>query len=142
MTSAQIFSIANLTVVPAWLMLVFVPRSRWTRLAACYVVPSVLAMLYLTLLVMNKPPDGAGFGSIEQVERLFSDRWLLLAGWIHYLAFDLFVGAWEADDAARIGLPHWYVVPCLALTFLVGPVGLLLYFAVRAAAGRLRAQPA
>jgi hypothetical protein len=56
---------------------------------------------------------------------------LLLAGWIHYLAFDLFVGSWEARDARQRGVPHLALVPCLALTFLFGPAGWLLYGAVR-----------
>lgn len=131
MSAADTFSFVNLTVLPAWLMLVFMPRSRWTRIVAAYAVPSALAVVYLTLLLMNKPPEGAGFGSIEQVERLFSSQWLLLAGWIHYLAFDLFVGAWEVRDAWRLKIPHGFVVPCLLLTFLIGPVGLAAYFIVR-----------
>jgi hypothetical protein len=73
-----------------------------------------------------------GFSSLEDVRRLFADPYLLLAGWVHYLAFDLFVGAWEVRDAQRLGIPHLLVVPCLVLTFLFGPAGLLLYGIVRA----------
>jgi chromate transport protein ChrA len=136
MTAAQTFTLVNLTVMPAWLMLVFAPRWKWTQAVAAYAVPSALAILYLSLLLMNRPPDGAGFGSLAQVERLFSDPWLLVAGWVHYLAFDLFIGAWEVRDAARRGIRHWYVVPCLLLTFLVGPVGLLLYLCMRGLVAR------
>jgi len=50
---------------------------------------------------------------------------LLLAGWVHYLAFDLFIGSWEVEDAAANGIPHWLLLPCLFLTLMVGPVGLL-----------------
>ena len=136
MTAAETFSFVNLTVIPAWLMLIFLPRSNWTRIVAAYAVPSALAIVYLTLLLMNKPPQGAGFGSITQVERLFSSQWLLLAGWVHYLAFDLFIGAWQVRDAWRLNIPHLLVIPCLLLTFLVGPVGLLAYFVVRLAVVR------
>jgi hypothetical protein len=136
MTAAETFSFVNLTVIPAWLMLVFLPRSNWTRIVAAYAVPSALAIVYLTLLVMNTPPEGAGFGSITQVERLFSSQWLLLAGWVHYLAFDLFIGAWQVRDAWRLNIPHLLVVPCLILTFLIGPVGLVTYFIVRLAVVR------
>ena len=62
---------------------------------------------------------------------------MLLAGWIHYLAFDLFIGGWETRDAVRNGIPHLLVIPCLLLTFMLGPIGLLAYFALRS--GRLRA---
>ena len=103
---------------------------------AAYAVPAALGIVYLTLLVMNTPPEGAGFASLAQVERLFSSQWLLLAGWVHYLAFDLFIGAWEVRDAMRLNVPHLLVIPCLVLTFLVGPVGLLLYFIIRLAVVR------
>ncbi|HEU6452531.1 MAG TPA: ABA4-like family protein, partial [Gemmatimonadaceae bacterium] len=61
----------------------------------------------------------------------FENPWALLAGWVHYLAFDLFVGGWEVRDAQRRGIPHLLVVPALVLTFLFGPGGLLLYLAIR-----------
>jgi hypothetical protein len=66
------------------------------------------------------------------VQKLFADPWLLLAGWVHYLVFDLFIGSWEVRDAGRLGIPHLLVVPCLVLSFLFGPAGLLLYGIVRA----------
>ena len=62
---------------------------------------------------------------------LFSNPWALLAGWVHYLAFDLFVGSWEVRDSQARGIPHWLVLPCLFLTFMFGPAGWLLYMAVR-----------
>jgi hypothetical protein len=62
---------------------------------------------------------------------LFSSPYALLAGWIHYLAFDLFTGAWEARDSAQIGISRWVVAPCLLLTFLFGPAGLALYLLLR-----------
>jgi hypothetical protein len=62
---------------------------------------------------------------------LFSNPWLLLAGWIHYLAFDLLVGSWEARDAHDRGVRHLLVVPCLILTFLFGPIGWLIYLGIR-----------
>ena len=55
----------------------------------------------------------------------------VLAGWIHYLACDLVVGTWEVRDAKRVGLPHWMIVPCLVLSFLLGPTGLVCYFLLR-----------
>jgi hypothetical protein len=61
---------------------------------------------------------------------------MLLAGWIHYLAFDLLVGGWEARDSRERGIRHWFVVPCLMLTFLLGPAGWLLYLGVRSTAAR------
>ena len=76
--------------------------------------------------------SAGGFASLAAVATLFSNPWLLLAGWTHYLAFDLFVGSWEVRDARERGIPHLCVLPCLALTFLFGPAGWLLYLALRA----------
>ncbi len=74
-------------------------------------------------------------GSLDALARLFADRRALLAGWVHHLALDLFIGAFEVRDARRLGIPHLLVVPCLVLTFLPGPIGLLAYLGLRAANG-------
>ncbi|NQW02707.1 MAG: DUF4281 domain-containing protein [Acidobacteria bacterium] len=118
--------------LPGWLLLAVMPAWRWTRVLAAYVIPGVLAALYLAVMLSDLNVMKGSFGSIEEVGRLFQNEWLLLAGWIHYLAFDLFVGAWQVRDAQRLEVPHLLVVPCLALTFIAGPVGLLAYFIVRA----------
>ena len=131
MTPSQLFTLANLSVVPAWLLLAILPKWKWTRIVAAYALPAALGVVYLLIMLQQFDLDGGGFGSLEEVSRLFQNPWMLLAGWIHYLAFDLFVGAWEVRDASRLSVPHAYVIPCLLLTFLAGPVGLLLYFIVR-----------
>ena len=64
---------------------------------------------------------------------LFTSPEIALAGWIHYLAFDLFVGAWEVRTARREGIAFLLVLPCLALTFLFGPAGFLVFSMLRAA---------
>jgi len=130
----RLFSIAGDIVLPVWLLLIFAPRWRWAQRLATFVVPLLLAAMYTALLLHGgraSIADGGGFGSLDQVARLFTSRDLLLAGWIHYLAFDLFTGAWAARDALRLGLSRWLVAPCLVLTFLFGPLGLALYLLLR-----------
>ncbi|MES1161991.1 MAG: abscisic acid-deficient protein Aba4 family protein, partial [Rhizobacter sp.] len=85
--------------------------------------------------------SGGGYGSIEAVQRLMAVPGLLTAGWLHYLAFDLFVGAWIAERAGVLGLPHLLVLPLLALTFLFGPLGWLAFAAVRLLWLRRHPQP-
>jgi hypothetical protein len=63
---------------------------------------------------------------------LFQNRWLLLAGWVHYLAFDLLLGAWQVRTARREGMSHLALLPCLLATFLFGPAGYLLFQSLRA----------
>ena len=132
MSPEKIFSLCSTLVLPGWLLLVFLPRWKWTARLVCPVlIPLVLALVYVYLVVTHFGQSEGGFGSLAEVSRLFQNPYNLLAGWIHYLAFDLFVGSWEVRDAQRVGVHHLLVVPCLLLTFIFGPAGLLLYFALR-----------
>ena len=131
MTAEQLFSILNLMAVAAWLPLVFLPRVRWTSTLLPVVMPLLLAVVYVVLVAATLPRSEGGFSSLAGVSALFDNPWLLLAGWTHYLAFDLFIGGWEVRDAQWRGIPHLLIVPALVLTFLFGPAGLLLYLAIR-----------
>lgn len=137
MSAELIFSLCGALATIGWLLLVFLPRRRWTARLVCPVlIPLLLAILYLWIVATTFVRTEGGFGSLAEVSLLFRNEWALLAGWIHYLAFDLFIGSWEVRDARRVGLHHLLVVPCLLLTFLFGPVGLLLYFILRASLRR------
>lgn len=132
MTPEQIFSVVNLVAVVPWILLVGLPGKRWvTGSITGLVVPMLFAFLYVGILVTTLGRTPGGFSSLEAVATLFSNPWALLAGWIHYLAFDLLTGTWEVRDARERGMPHLLVVPCLILTFLFGPAGWLLYIVVR-----------
>lgn len=131
MTAEQLFSILNLVTVAAWLPLVFLPRRRWATTLLPVAVPSALATIYVALVIATLTQGEGGFSSLTAVRTLFDNDWGLLAGWTHYLAFDLFIGGWEVRDAQRRGVPHLLVVPALVLTFLFGPAGFLIYLAVR-----------
>ena len=76
-----------------------------------------------------------GFGSIAQVRALFDVPGALVAGWAHYLAFDLFVGSWIAERAAARQMPHALLVPVLLLTFMFGPAGLLAFVLLKPSEG-------
>jgi hypothetical protein len=132
MSPETIFSICTKLVLPGWLLLLFAPRWKWTaRFIGAVLLPLALAGVYLFLVATHFGRTEGGFGSLAEVALLFRNPHNLLAGWIHYLAFDLFVGSWEVRDAQRLGIHHLVVVPCLVLTFIFGPVGLLLYFLLR-----------
>jgi len=117
------------------------PIRSWVWRATGLIVPALLAVFYIFLLAMGwGETPGGGFGSIGAVRALFANDAALTAGWLHYLAFDLFVGTWIACDGIEKGVLPILLVPCLLLTFLFGPVGLLLFLALRfAAARRVRA---
>ena len=132
MSPQQVFSVANAVALVAWIMLAILPGQPWvTKIITTKLVPSLLAVLYTAIVVSLFGRTPGGFSTLAGVQTLFSNPWLLLAGWVHYLAFDLLVGSWEVRDAREHGIPHWMVFPCLALTFLFGPAGWLLYTILR-----------
>jgi hypothetical protein len=131
MTAEGLFSILNLMTMAAWLLLILLPRVRWISTVLPVAMPCILAFLYTILMASALPGSEGGFSSLAGVSSLFENKWALLAGWVHYLAFDLFIGGWETRDAQRHGIPPLVIVPALVLTFLAGPAGLLLYLAIR-----------
>jgi len=127
------FRVANTVALAGWIVLVFFGRSRWVSgLLTGLVLPLLLAVAYSAILIAHWGESAGNFSSLAGVSALFANRWLLLAGWIHYLAFDLFIGSWQVRDSIRNRIPYLAVVPCLVLTFLFGPAGLLLYCILRA----------
>src|SRR5688572_20272807 len=139
-----IFSLASSLALLSWLALAASPyRASWSarvRAVTGYAVPLVLAVVYVLLFASHGMGDG-GYGSIAAVQRLMAVPGLLTAGWLHYLAFDLFVGAWIAERAGAMGLPHLLLLPLLALTFMFGPSGLLVFFMLRLWWSRRQPQP-
>ncbi|WP_089332816.1 ABA4-like family protein [Hymenobacter mucosus] len=135
-----LFSLANPLAMVGWVLLVVAPRWSGTRrLVHSGVLPLLLALGYALLIgfhYLSAQASEGGFASLAEVAKLFHDPWALLAGWVHYLCFDLCLGIWESLDAQRRGVAHWLLVPCLLLTFLLGPVGLLVYSIVRRLRGR------
>ncbi|MGI8931585.1 MAG: ABA4-like family protein, partial [Sphingomicrobium sp.] len=88
--------------------------------------PRAVGVAYIMLIQEGmRSAEGGGFGSIAEVRALFANDSALAAGWLHYLAFDLFVGSWIAREGPRSGVPRLLLIPCFALTFLLGPAGLL-----------------
>ena len=127
---ALLFKIANLIALVSWILLIGFPRTRITRHVVFQLgVPLLFAATYLVLIATSLEgfKAGGGFGSLEQVQKLFTFPRAVLAGWLHYLAFDLFVGSRIARDSQRRGIAAWAVAPALFLTFMFGPVGMLTY---------------
>lgn len=132
MKAEQIFSVVNLVAILGWLLIAILPRWRYTRIVVLSGgIPLLLAVAYTILIVIFFGKAEGGFGSLADVTKLFTNEWTVLAGWIHYLAFDLFVGSWEVRDSQKKGVSHVLVIPCLFLTFMFGPMGLLAYCILR-----------
>jgi hypothetical protein len=141
MTYETVYTIINLGVLPAWLLLALAPGAQVTRMIVhSGLYPLIIGVFYIVTLSMTlffgMGAEGGNFNSAAGVSQLFSHPLGILVGWSHYLVFDLFVGSWEARDAQRRGVPHWMLVPCLFFTLMFGPVGLLLYLVLRMASGK------
>ncbi len=130
------FSTAGILAMCGWIILLaspFIPT--WSNRIAGFIIPLLLSVGYVALFAFSRENDGGGFGSLAEVMKLFSYPNAALAGWVHFLAFDLFIGAWQCRTARAVGVRFWFVIPCLALTFLFGPLGLLVFLALRAFSG-------
>lgn len=145
MSPETLFSLVNLSVMPAWAMLIFAPRWRGTAaLVHSMAYPLALGGVYLAGLLASiifgpetlwGGADGAGFTSIAAVRQIFASDMGVIVGWTHFLVFDLFVGAWCARDASTRGFKHALLIPCLIGCFMFGPLGLVLYLGLRKVTG-------
>ena len=134
MDADAVFRISNLAALIGWVSLLFAWAAPiWPLRIAGLAVPALLSVGYTGLILAFWSRAEGGFGTLGEVMTLFTSREIVLAGWVHYLAFDLFVGAWEVGTARREGIAFLLVAPCLALTFLFGPAGFLAFTALRAA---------
>ena len=131
MNAETIFSVANIGAMAGWLLLALAPLRRGPIILAARGVGVLLAVAY-TGLMISRISSGApmDFSRLDGLAVAFGNPSVMLVGWVHYLAFDLWVGAWEAEVAPKWGVPHWALVPCLFLTFMLGPMGLLLFLVV------------
>lgn len=127
-----LFKIANFSVIPAWVLLIFVPRSNFTHyLVYSHAYPYFLGLAYAYLIFSNFGVGEGGMSSLSAIRASFERDAILLAAWIHYLIFDLFVGGWIVKDAAANGIRHITITPALIFTLILGPIGLLIYLILR-----------
>lgn len=133
MTAAEVFSLANLLVMPMWILMIVLPKWKATRFLMDYkVIPLVLSLVYaLYIVIAMRIGGGMDFGSLQSVMALFTEENAVLAGWVHYLAFDLLVGMWMIKQNEDLGIHQLLMAPCLLATFMLGPVGFLLFMFIR-----------
>ncbi len=126
------FSIASLAAMGCWAALILLPR-RWPVLPMLIrlIVPLALSIAYSVLILTHFFSSKGGFDSLANVRLLFQSDAALLAGWIHYLAFDLLIGGWIAKASDELGVSRLIQAPILVATFLFGPLGWLLFQGVR-----------
>jgi hypothetical protein len=137
----SIFGVANLWALLGWIILACAPKRETMLPYVFFGGSALLACLYAGLIVplmagwisdggpMGRAP--ADFTSLSGVMALFDSPGGATIGWVHYLAFDLFVGIWIARNADAHKISRWLQVPILFFTLMAGPIGLLLYLLLR-----------
>ena len=139
MSFEQLFSSASTLAMLGWVILIFLPRAwKWLNFVPSILIPLILSLFYSYLIARYFFSAEGGFDSLANVQQLFTHPGAALAGWVHYLAFDLFVGGYIAKRADEIGLSRLIQVPILLLTFMLGPFGYLLFMLVKMAMLRLK----
>lgn len=132
MDPSLLFSIANTIAMFTWIVLIIYPYSDRLRQIIIAVPITLLGLAYAYLVISSFQMDTFNdFGSLEGVMSLFQNQGAVLAGWIHYLAFDLMVGLYISSNAQKVGINRWFILPSLLLTFMLGPMGLLSYLSLR-----------
>jgi len=134
MTPSEVFSIANIMVFPMWILMIVFPKWKATRFLIDFkVIPIVLSLLY-AFYIISSIIEGPSmdFGSLQAVMQLFTVEDAVLGGWLHYLAFDLLVGMWMLNENNTLKIHPMIMAPCLLGTFMMGPIGFLLFMGVRA----------
>ncbi|WP_108801826.1 ABA4-like family protein [Aquimarina sp. Aq107] len=133
MTTADTFSIANMIAMPMWVLMILLPKWKITRFLIDFkIIPIALSLIYAFYIFQAiQIGGGMDFGSLASVMALFTEENAVLAGWVHYLAFDLMVGMWILDQNKKIGIHQLLIAPCLFATFMLGPIGLLLFLIIK-----------
>lgn len=114
MKAETLFQICNSAAPAGWVLMAVAPRWTWTRkIVLSGLFPLLLGLIYLGIIAATFGSSEGNFNSLVGVMKLFENPYAVTAGWIHYLAFDMFIGAWEVNDSQKHGISHWLVIPCL-----------------------------
>jgi Domain of unknown function (DUF4281) len=133
-SASLLFSSVNIVALLGWLGLaaaITLKKPFWRDVIVGQIWPAALSSVYTILIIFFWAKSEGGFDSLANVQKLFTYQWAALAGWVHYLAFDLFVGAWIAKRVLEENLPRLVLIPLLPLTFLFGPIGLFGFYVAR-----------
>ena len=133
MTPSEVFSISGMLAMPMWILMIFLPKWKVTRFLIDFkIIPLLLSIIYAIYIFISIRQGGMmDFGSLASVMQLFTVENAVLAGWVHYLAFDLVVGMWMLDQNKELKIHPVVMAPCLFGTFMFGPIGFLLFMIIK-----------
>ena len=130
---SNLFKITSYLAIIGWLVLAFLPNWSMSDTVIKSGIVVILSIFYVYILFIHKNIAGekyprGSFADLQGVINLFQNPKSVLAGWVHYLAFDLMIGLYIKNKANAIGMSHWLQIPCFFLAFMFGPAGYLLFF--------------
>ena len=131
---STIFQLSSLLVMPFWALMIFLPHWGWTKRimgSLWTVVPASLLYVVLIAPMFTNVAGDIMKPSLDGIAALLGTPAGATVGWMHFLAFDLFVGRWAYLDSRAHGFTAWLVSPILFVVLMFGPMGLLLYLAAR-----------
>ena len=128
----------NLGVLPFWLILIFFPSSNINKFFVTSILPILLlGGAYIFALYKSYLNTYDFFGnfelylSISNLSNLFSNNLFLILFWIHFVSINLFVGGWMVRDSQKLVMNKILVAFPLIITYLIGPLGVFIYWLIR-----------
>mgnify|MGYP001311378394 CR=1 FL=1 len=138
LTLENIYIWTNFGVLPFWLMLIFIPNSKFTQFFVnSIILPLILSTAYVYLIYQTILLDESLLDvfklylSLDNLYTLFATESFLLVFWLHFLALNLFLGSWISRDGIKYNMPRSLVFLPLILVYFTGPLGLVLYWIIR-----------
>jgi hypothetical protein len=135
MTASTLFSAFNILALAGWFIMitgVLLSHSFLRDTLAGTWLPVLLSAGYSALIIFFFGQADGGFDTLDNVQKLFANPWVALGGWVHYLAFDMYMGSRIARETMALGLPRWILIALLPLTFMFGPMGYLAFEGIKA----------
>ncbi len=128
----------NLGVLPFWLILIIFPHSQVSKYFVVSIFPililstSYLFMLYKAYLnSYNFIGNFDLYLNIDNLSNLFSNNTFLMMFWIHFISINLFTGGWIVRDSQKLSINKLLIIFPLIVTYLIGPLGILIYWLIR-----------
>ncbi len=138
LTFENIYFWANFAVLPFWIMLAFIPKARITQiLVNSIIAPLILTSIYVYVIYQMILMEELFFSifklylSADELYALFSTESFLVIFWLHFIALNLFLGSWMANDATKYNIARFIIVISIILTYFTGPLGLVFYWVIR-----------
>jgi hypothetical protein len=132
---STVFQASFILVAPFWFLMVFLPHWQWSKRiinSPFIIAPAALLYAILVLPLIGDVLPAVMNPTLDGVAALLASEAGATIGWVHFLAFDLFVGRWAYLDSQKRGISAWLMAPILYFTLMLGPIGFLLYLLVRA----------